>query len=92
MKKDRGRVERGAIPLICALGAFQGKAVGPACFIANASVTSKGTLRTSIIGFALHLLTSDPAEASGAGGGAPRENVVSALLYADLAFFFCSSY
>lgn len=41
--KDGGRAERGAIPLICALGAFQGKAVGPACFIANASVTSKGT-------------------------------------------------
>lgn len=40
--KDRGHVEKGAIPLICALGAFQGKDVGPACFIANASVTSKG--------------------------------------------------
>lgn len=39
--KDRGHVEKGAIPLICVLGAFQGKAAGPACFIANASVTSK---------------------------------------------------
>lgn len=37
--KDRGHVEKGAIPLIYVLGAFQGKA---ACFIANASVTSKG--------------------------------------------------
>lgn len=42
-EKDRGHGEKGAIPLICALGAFQRKAVGPACFIANASVTSKGT-------------------------------------------------
>ena len=41
--KDRGHAEKGAIPLICALGAFRGKAAGPACFIANASVTSKGT-------------------------------------------------
>lgn len=41
--KDWGHEEKGAIPLICALRAFQGKAVGPACFIANASVTSKGT-------------------------------------------------
>lgn len=69
---ERRHVERGAIPLICALWAFQGKAVGPACFIANASVTSKGTLRTSIIGFALHLLTSDPEEASETGGRAPE--------------------
>lgn len=35
-------------PLICALRAFEGekKVVAPVCFIANASVTSKGTLRT----------------------------------------------
>lgn len=43
--KNRGRGEKGAIPLICTLRAFQGKAVGPACFIANASVTSKGHLK-----------------------------------------------
>lgn len=87
-EKDRRHVEKGAIPLICALGAFQGKAVGAACFIANASVTSKGTYRASIIGLALHSLTSDPEEASEMGGDAPRENVVSALLWADLAGFF----
>lgn len=40
---DRGHEEKGAIPLVCALGAFQGNAVGPACFIANASLTCKGT-------------------------------------------------
>lgn len=44
--------------VLCEL--FGEKAAGPACFIANASVTSKGPQRSLIRGCTLHLLTSDP--------------------------------
>lgn len=74
MKTEGGHGEAGAIALVSAHRAFQGKSVGPGCFIANASVTSKATCRTSIIGFAPLWLTSDLEEASEAAGkGAPRE-------------------
>lgn len=43
VEKTEDMERAGAIPLICTLGAFQRKAVGPVCFIADASVTSKGT-------------------------------------------------